>query len=335
MLITLALLLVACSASAPRDGPEPPLEAASSLSLEAAAAIALPTRTPEECRLPRPGAALGGAGPDVRLVPPPDVPAPPRFEPMPFVKDEALVERLRQILGEEADSYAVVVEDLRTGRGASFNAETVFYAASLFKLFVMYEAFHQHSLGLLEWTDELVMTPYYDGFGLSLRRTALCDALTVARAMQAMMSVSDNAAAVLLQDLVGSENVNRSLGALGLTSSRIDEEMPLTAADLALLLEAIGRGEAVDAEASEEMMALMKAEELDNGLRAELPEDVELAHKTGNWSNATHDVGLVLAPSGTYIIVILSNRDHETALIRQLAGAVFDYYEESAGGPGR
>jgi len=233
------------------------------------------------------------------------------------------------MLGDAADTYAVVVKDLRTGRGVAINADRVFYAASVFKLFVMYEAFRQESLGLLQWTDQLVMTPYYDSFGFNVRGTALCDTLTVGRAARAMMTVSDNAAAVLLQDLVGSGNVNRSMEALGLVASEISEELPITAADVALLLEAIGRGRAVSMEASEEMIALMKGEALDNGLAKDLPDGVELAHKTGNWSNATHDAGIVFAPRGAYVIVVLSDTDHETALIREIARAVYERHEGS------
>jgi len=205
------------------------------------------------------------------------------------------------------------------------------------------------------WADQLVVTPYYDSFGLNVRGTALCETLTVARALVAMMAASDNAAAVLLQDLVGAGNVNESLKALGLAASEITEALPLTAADVALLLEAIGRGEAVSASASAEMIGLMKREELDkavsasasaemiglmkreeldNGLGADLPEGVELAHKTGNWFNATHDAGIVFAPGGAYVIVVLSDKDHETALIRRLARAVFEHFEPSAATPG-
>jgi len=254
---------------------------------------------------------------------------PPEYEPLSLVEDEDLAERLREMLGDAADTYAVVVKDLRTGRGVAINADRVFYAASVFKLFVMYEAFRQESLGLLQWTDQLVMTPYYDSFGFNVRGTALCDTLTVARAARAMMTVSDNAAAVLLQDLVGSGNVNRSMEALGLAASEISEELPITAADVALLLEAIGRGRAVSMEASEEMMALMKGEALDNGVAKDLPDGVELAHKTGNWSNATHAAGIVFAPRGAYVIVVLSDTDDVTALIREIARTVYERHEAS------
>jgi beta-lactamase class A len=145
--------------------------------------------------------------------------------------------------------------------------------------------------------------------------------------MEAMMSVSDNAAAVLLQDLVRSPNVNRTLQALGLKDSGLyPEGLPVTAADLGLLLEAIARGAAVSESASAEMIELMKGEVIDNGLRAGLPPDVPVAHKTGNWSDATHDAGIVFAKNGPYVFVVLSETDHETSVIRALSAAAYEYF---------
>jgi beta-lactamase class A len=196
----------------------------------------------------------------------------------------------------------------------------------------MYEVFHQESLGLLKLSDELVMTPYYDAFGLGPRATELCQHLTVEEAMEAMMSVSDNAAAVLLQDLVGAPNINDSLAALGLTDSRLTtEDIPITAQDMALLLEYIAGGEAVSRDASEQMASLMGTETFDNGLEAGLPPGVVAAHKTGNWPNARHDTGIVFGPKSTYVIVILSdNREGSYAMMKAISSMVYEAFNPSA-----
>lgn len=331
-LLTFSLLAAACvaaqEASAPSPGED---ERRGPLPFAVAAQVRLPTRPPEECTLPRPDEApTPSPQGEVRLQPPAEVPTPQPYDSLPLVEDEALAKTVLDVLEGEEDAYAVVVKELRTGRGFALNADRVFYAASLFKLFIMYELFHQEAAGFLQWADELVMTPYYDSFGMSQRATTLCETLTVARAAWAMMSVSDNAAAVLLQDLVGSGNVNRSLAALGLKDSHVSEEMPATAADVALLLEAIGRGAAVDAAASEQMVALMEQETLDNGLRAGLPAGVAVAHKTGNWAGATHDAGIVLAPRGAYVIVVLSDSKEGATRIRRLSQAVYDYFQSGS-----
>ena len=228
-----------------------------------------------------------------------DADEPQPYKPIAFSEDAGLQKALDDALGDESGDYAYVVKDLTTGVGATHNADKVFNSASVFKLWVMYEVFHQESLGLIKWNDKLVVTPYYDAFALSPRRTQLCQQLTVADTMDAMLSISDNAAAVLLQDLVGSGNVNRAIDALGVRDSGLFEDgLPLTASDVSLLLEAIGRGQAISPPASAEMLWLMSQEGIDNGLVAGVPAGTLVAHKTGNWSDATHDVGIVYGPRG-------------------------------------
>ena len=250
------------------------------------------------------------------------------YEPIDFTHDEALQALVDETLGDRADSYAFFVKDLATGRGAMHNAEKVFNAASLFKLFVMYEVFRQESIGAIRWEDELVVTPYYDAFALSPRVTELCQVVTVAEAMDAMLSVSDNAAAVLLQDLARSGNVNSAIEALGLQQSGLfPEGLPVTAADLALLMEAIATGNAVSTEASADMLKLLDHDVFENGLVSGLPPGTVVSRKTGNWSDATNVAGVVYAPFGPYVFVALTSNGYETEVIRALSSAVYGYFE--------
>ena len=250
------------------------------------------------------------------------------YEPISFEVDEALKDLLDEALGSKAGSYAYYVKDLSTGRGAVHNGDGVFNAASLFKLFVMYEVFRQEKLGLIDWDDELVVTPYYDAFALSPRVTELCQVISVGEAMEAMLSVSDNASAVLLQDLAGSGNVNASIEALGLQKSGLFEEgLPVTADDLALLMEAIATGNAISPEASGEMLKLLDHDVFENGLVSGLPEGTLVSRKTGNWADATNVAGVVYAPFGPYVFVALTSNGYETEVIRALSSAVYGHFE--------
>ncbi|MPZ49947.1 MAG: hypothetical protein GEU75_11750 [Dehalococcoidia bacterium] len=294
----------------------------------AASATAVPATASPACQLDGTLAETGATpGPMERLIAPQVVDLPQPYEPAAFREDPALGGALQAALGDKADSYAFVVKDLSSGWGASHNADSIFYAASLYKLFVMYEILRQESLGLLQLTDEVTITSYYDSYGLGPRGTYLCQRLTLREALVAMTSQSDNAAAVLLQDLAGSGNINKALAALGLRQSRLlTDDLPVTATDIALLLEMIGNGDAVSPDASEDMMLLMQGEEFDNGLRAGLPAGVSAVHKTGNWSNATHDAGIVFAPMGAYLIVVLSSEEHETRVIKEISRLAYQHF---------
>jgi beta-lactamase class A len=347
-LLCLVLLLAACGmpieeeeqATPPAEGPGQAVTVVRPTPPNPEASLEPATPSQGEvptCYQPTPEEpALEGtpAEPSQRIASPGLVPEPSYYQPLPLQEDPALEERLREVLGDEIDAYGIVVKSLEDGRGAAINADKVFYAASLFKVAVLYEVFHQRSLGLLDFQEELLVTPYYASFDLGTLPVGICETISIDEALHAMTAFSDNVSAVLLQDRVGSANINQSLAALGLTTTRLlPDDLPTTAGDMALLMEMIARGQAVDEEASQEMVNLLAGEELDNGLRAGVPADTTVAHKTGNWSNATHDAGIVYlpagqagAPSAPYVIAILSEKGYETVLTKEISKAVWEYY---------
>jgi beta-lactamase class A len=274
--------------------------------------------------------------PSERIASPGPVTPPPYYRPLALQEDPALKERLLEVLGDEVESYGIVVKSLEDGRGAVINPDKVFYAASLFKVTVLFEVFHQRALSLLGFQEELLITPYYARFDLGTLPVGVCDSISVGEALHAMTAFSDNVSAVLLQDRVGAANVNRSLAALGLETTRLlPDDLPTTAGEMALLMEMMARGEAVDAASSQEMVNLLAGEEIDNGLRAGLPEGTLVAHKTGLWTNATHDVGIVYVdgPSASgggaaYVIAILSDKgpDDDAVPLAEISRVVYDYF---------
>lgn len=249
------------------------------------------------------------------------------FRPSPANADPRLEQVVREALGDAADSYGVFVKDLETGRSASINADRPFFSASVYKLFVLYELLRQEREGHLSLDEILVLTPYYDAFAFGPRATRVCERLSVRDLARSMMSVSDNAAGVLLLDLVGSWNLNAALDAFGLPTFRVlEDDLPLAAIDAALMLEAVARGEAVDRAASETMLALLTTERFDNGIIAGLPAGTVVAHKTGNLPNATNQAAIVYSPNAVYILVALTDRGYETRYIRAVSEAVYRYF---------
>jgi beta-lactamase class A len=249
------------------------------------------------------------------------------FRASPAIADPRLEQVVREALGDAADSYGVFVKDLETGRSASINADRPFFSASVYKLFVLYELFRQEREGHLSLDEMLVLTPHYDSFAFGPRATRVCERMSVRDLARSMMSVSDNAAGVLLLDVVGSWNLNAALEAFGLPTFRVlEDDLPLTAIDAALMLEAVVRGEAVDRAASEAMLALLTTERFDNGIIAGLPAGTVVAHKTGNLPNATNQAAIVYSPKATYILVVLTERGYETRYIRAVSEAVYRYF---------
>jgi beta-lactamase class A len=261
-----------------------------------------------------------------------EVPTPAAPELPPLQKEDELERRILERLDDDASHYGVVIRDLRDGRGVSINGDQVFYAASLFKLEVMYEILHQREAGLLDLDEEYVATDYYAGFGLSQHLLAQCEPASIADALYAMMSISDNTAAVMLQDRAGAGHINNAMASLGLQETRLteDQSLPATADDLARLLELIARGEAVSRDASQMMADLLATEKINDRIPYRLPEGTLVAHKTGNWTDATHDAGIVYSEDSAYVMVLMSDLGFDTdswSVEADVARIAWDYFE--------
>jgi beta-lactamase class A len=256
-------------------------------------------------------------------------PAPLEFDAI--VEDEQLRHAIRETLGDDEERHAVIIKDLSSGRGVALNADRLFYAASLFKLEVLYEVFSQREQGLISLDESYVASDYYAGFGLGPHLIAQCEEVTISRMLEAMMSVSDNVAAVMLQDRAGPRHINASMAALGLEATALfPDALPVTAADVALLFEAIARGAAVSKDASKQMADLLATEKVDDRIPAALPDDTPVSHKTGNWENATHDAGIVYGDRSTYVFVLLSDigfDGHAASIQRDIVRTAWEHFE--------
>ena len=217
------------------------------------------------------------------------------------------------------------------GRSAELNPDQVYYAASLYKLEVLIEAYRQRDAGQLDFVGLLTLEKKY--IELDLKTLELLDVLendqvTVHDAVRAMTIVSDTPTASLLQDTVNPVRVDQTLASLGLTSTEnANRDLPTTARDMARLLTAIAAGEGGVSEASRvEMLSLLRQEGFRSGVIAGLPPDTAAAHKTGSYTDATHDVALVWGPAGPYIIAVLTNRSYDWEPIREVSRAVWEYF---------
>jgi len=96
---------------------------------------------------------------------------------------------------------------------------------------------------------------------------------------------------------------------------------------MARLLTAIAAGEGgVNAGSRLEMLSLLEQEGYRAGDVAGVPSDTVVAHKTGSYSDATHDVALVWGPKGPYVIAVLTDRSYDWDAIREVSRAVWDYF---------
>lgn len=234
---------------------------------------------------------------------------------------------LRDLLGDAIDHYGVVLQSLDGGAGFSHQPQRVFYAASLYKLAVMYELFRQRDAGEVSFEEQMVVSEEAAAEDLGTLEPlgiGVGDMLSLGRLLELMITVSDNTSAVMLQGRLGGERVDLGLRELGLQVTSVrTPDLPTTAADMATLLAAIAEGRAVSVAASDEMAELLRRQTLRSWIPAGVPAEVAVGNKTGSWSDAAHDAAIVYAPFGTYVLAVLSDVPEESTTLAELSREIY------------
>lgn len=263
-------------------------------------------------------------------------------------KNSLLKEAVQNQLVGTKGNYGIVVLNLKNDESYLFNEHTTFKTGSLYKLWIMATAFDQIKNGTLHEDDMLSenMNDLYKKFNLATpsAQTVPTDGATSAEdankismlvgdALEKMIIISDNNAALLLTEKVKLANVALFLDKHGFSESMvgITGGDPITSSyDMALFLKKLYKGELTNKEYTDKMIALLKRQRLNNKLPKYLPEDIVIAHKTGELDEFTHDVGIVYAPKGDYIISILSESDSRPQAeerISNVSQAVYKYFD--------
>lgn len=252
--------------------------------------------------------------------------------PLEVTVDSALADAILDVLARHPERASVAVLNLDDGRSAAYDADRVRYAASTFKLAVLYEVERQVSAGELSYDDRILLTEETIAEDLgTLERVPVAEdgTVTVEEALDAMVTLSDNATAVALLRHVGPGAVDETLRAIGLTAMSVNtNELPATATDLALLMRAIVAGDGVGNAERAHMRELLLGQTIRSGIPAALVAEsrtgLAVGNKTGTWPDTTNDVAFVESPAGTYVIAVMADGDWNWELVSDVSRAVYD-----------
>lgn len=231
-------------------------------------------------------------------------------------------------------TYAIAIKNLKTGEEYFQNEHLIFDTASLYKLWVMLTVYSQLKDGTIK--EETTLRDSVENLN---RRFAIASdsaelkegaiAMTVNEALTRMITVSHNYPALLLSSRVRLTNVNAQLLKYNLTESKLNPSKS-TAFDIAKFYELLYKGELIDRDNSNKMIALLTRQQLNDRIPKYLPKDIKVAHKTGELDQVKHDAGIVYSKeSGDYIIVMMSRSTNPLqAAERQalLSKDIYDYF---------
>jgi beta-lactamase class A len=245
-----------------------------------------------------------------------------------------LEDKIREYIETQKGNIAVVVKNLQRNEEIHINGELAFPSASTIKLAIMSETFNRVNKCSLKLDDmiEINENMLTGGDGI-LKELNFGHKFTLEEIMILMIILSDNMATNILIDILGIDEINKTINNLGLKNTKLQRKMMdfqakkegrenvITADDLGLLLELTYKGENINEKYSNMMINIMKRQQAKGRLDLYLPE-VLIAHKTGDLDNLEHDAGIVYLPNTKYIICILTNETETNKDGREIIGKI-------------
>lgn len=249
---------------------------------------------------------------------------------------EAVVQKS---LDDAKGTYGIFIKNLNSNETDYVLAHRVFDTGSLYKLWVMAETIRQIQNGQLKMDEVLSedVNVLNKDFNIDPDLAELQDGtitLTIDQALNQMITISHNYAALLLTKRIKLSSVKQFLQDNNLAESTVGtsgENPTTTPSDMALFFEKLYKGELVNEENTQKMLDLLKKQQLNKKLSKYLPEEVDVAHKTGEIGWFSHDAGIVYTNFGNYIIVVLSETQSPAGAeerIATLSKAVYEYFKK-------
>lgn len=273
------------------------------------------------------------------------------FAQKPFRTDKKLTRQLEEALKGFHGVAGVYVYNLKTGRGAAVNADTLFPTASTIKIPIQIGIFDKLEKGELKYSQPLLyrdsMARGGSGVMGSFKDSAKTDLKT---AVTLMISYSDNTAALWCQALAGGgATINTWLADHGFQNTRVNSRTPgrqpnydqygwgqTTPREMATLLVLIREGKIVSPAACERMYRNLTHIFWDDWALSQIPPYVQMASKQGAVDESRSENVLVNAPHGDYVFSIYTKNNKDQSwtqnneawqLIRKVSATLWHHFE--------
>lgn len=203
-------------------------------------------------------------------------------------------------------STAVVAIDLSDkGRGnVNYNGDVQFTSASTYKIYVAYAMIHDVETGRRNWGSKINGT-------------------TWETCLSRMIINSDNACPEAYIASLGYNKFNQIVDGLGVSDKTQFKpyDMRTSAADLALVLQKLYRGELMNETNKNKLYSLMGQQVYREGIPTGIGASGQVSDKVGFLDALLHDAGIVFGGKGDYVLVIMTNGE-SWPYIAKVAGYV-------------
>ncbi|MBB5395829.1 serine hydrolase [Mucilaginibacter sp. AK015] len=264
--------------------------------------------------------------------------------------DKKLTAQLQTAVRGFNGQVGIYVQNLKTGKSAAINADTLFPTASMIKVSILSGLMDKIEKGEMQYNQKLVyrdslLYPGEDILGSFKDK----DTIQLSKVALLMITMSDNTASIWLQKLVGGDYINTWLEQNGFKVMRVNSRIPArrpiweiygwgvtTPREMCRLFTMIRDGKAVSPAASERMYRMLNRIYWDDKALSQIPPYVQTLSKQGAVDASKSETVLVNAPHGDYVFSIITknNKDQRWVpdneadlLIKKVSALLWHYFE--------
>ena len=248
----------------------------------------------------------------------------------------------------------IYVKNLRTGKTAVYNADTIFPTASIVKVPILVGIVSRINRGELAYDSSLTYKDslLYEGSDI-LGSFKQNEKIALKKVIMLMLTTSDNTASLWLQSLAGTgTRINELMDSIGLKFTRVNSRTPgregnrsqygwgqTTPREMGALFEKIYRYELFSSAACERMLRCLGRNYWDEEEAISvLPPTIEVFSKNGCVNASRSEAMIVNLHRNPYIFCIFTKNnkdiswgyDNEAwAMARKLSRLVYNYYNKN------
>lgn len=265
--------------------------------------------------------------------------------------DKKLQAQIQELVKGFNGDVGIYVKELKSGKTAFYQADTVFPTASMVKIPILIGIMSQMEQQKLDYHQNLTYKDslLYEGEDI-LGSFKNNESVALAKVMMLMLTTSDNTASLWLQSLAGTgTKINVILEKNGFQQTRVNSRTPgreafrtkygwgqTTPREMVSLLEKIYKGEMISTKASEKMLRLLGRNYWDEEGISQFPPTVFVASKNGAVNASRSETMLVMAPGRPFIFSIITKNQKDTSwnadnegwvLSRKLCALLWKHYQ--------
>ncbi len=224
------------------------------------------------------------------------------------MNEQSVLENIRREMEELPGHLGFYYKNLVTGTEFAIREDEIYGAASIIKFPLFLHVLAECHRGNMSLDDRLVTrnedkVPSCGALNM-FTGSVEADIRTLCRLM---ICISDNTATNRLIKHCGFEAIEQGFAEMGLEKTRIRRLLfdasanakgirnSISPGELGRLLEKLYRGEFVNREVSDYAIQVLTEQQIGHKLGGKLGEDVLIAHKTGEDTNLSNDIGIVYA----------------------------------------